>query len=222
MESLIHHGVKCSLCQKYPIIGIRFKCLQCNSYDLCETCEAKFGEKHGHILLKLRNNTQINLLDKKNKAKDFKLKGQANQKPSFKCVNTNLKFRTVNNNNFINIQVKLAKEGICNWPLPCFFTCEEGLSKIKGNRVKISNVKEPGDIAEFNIKLDLSNIKKTGNYPTVWNLRDENDNILSNNIIFFVNDIFKDKLRLKPSFRIKNLNEKKDESNPVKNYDYLV
>ena len=39
MESLIHSGIKCSICQKFPIVGIRYKCLQCNSFDLCEECE---------------------------------------------------------------------------------------------------------------------------------------------------------------------------------------
>ena len=62
MESLIHNGIKCSLCQRFPIVGIRYKCLQCKSYDLCEECEKTHGMKHGHLLLKLRNNKQINMV----------------------------------------------------------------------------------------------------------------------------------------------------------------
>ncbi len=50
MESKIHYGIKCHECQTFPITGIRFKCLQCESYDLCEQCEEKFGKNHGHII----------------------------------------------------------------------------------------------------------------------------------------------------------------------------
>ena len=224
METLIHHGIKCNVCQKFPIVGIRYKCIQCKSYDLCEQCERKFGEKHGHLLLKLRNNEQIRMMANKYnpKEKEIKLKSKPNQKLICKCVSS-LKFKTVNNNNSINIPVTLINEGNCNWPLPCFFCCDESLSKIKGNRVKISKIKgEPGEKVEFNIKLDLSNIKKTGNYPSVWNLQDENGNILSQNVIFFISDIFKDKLQLKPLFKAKKFIAKASETKPIKNYDYLV
>ena len=224
MESLIHHGIQCNACQKYPIVGIRYNCIQCKSFNLCEACEKKFGEKHGHALLKLRNNEQIKIFETKNKLKEkeVKLKAKPNEKPFCKCV-TSKKFKTVNNNNFINIPVTLINETNCNLPLPCFFSCEENLSKIKGNRVKIYEVKgEQGEKIEFNIKLDLSNIKKTGQYSSVWNLKDENGNILSENVIFFVKDIFKDRLQLKPSVIAKKFSFVLDASKPVKDYDYLV
>ena len=76
MEALIHHGIRCNVCQKFPIVGIRYKCIQCKSFDLCEQCERQFGEKHGHLLLKLRNNEQIKMMTKnyKQKEKEVKLK----------------------------------------------------------------------------------------------------------------------------------------------------
>ena len=170
MEFLIHQGIKCNKCQKLPIVGIRFKCLQCKSYNLCEDCENKYGKNHGHTLLKLRNNQQINMvLDKYNiKEKTMKLKAKPVEKPSCKCMNTSMKFKTVNNNNCINIPVKLNNNGKCKWPLPCFFTCEEN-SLVKGNRVKIWKITgQPGENVEFNIKIDLSKVKRTSEYPSVW------------------------------------------------------
>jgi len=34
-----HDGVTCDGCDTYPIIGKRFRCLECYNYDLCEKCE---------------------------------------------------------------------------------------------------------------------------------------------------------------------------------------
>ena len=53
-EITTHKNTKCSVCEVSPIKGIRYKCLYCTAYELCSLCEKKFGEKHGHPLLKLR------------------------------------------------------------------------------------------------------------------------------------------------------------------------
>ena len=50
----IHKNVRCDGCQKYPIIGIRYKCTICHNFDYCEDCEKKFNEEHNHPFLKIR------------------------------------------------------------------------------------------------------------------------------------------------------------------------
>ena len=224
MESLIHHGIKCDLCQKFPIVGIRYKCLQCKSYNLCEDCEIKEGMNHGHLLLKLRDNRQINLIGNNNPKKDIKLKSQPNLKPQSKCLNTTMRYKTVNNNNFINIPVKLMNNGKANWPLPCFFTCDEYISKVKGERIKLGKIKGlPGETVEFNLKLDLSSIKKTGDYSSVWSLRDENGTHFGQKFIFVINDTFKEKLELKPLYKIKKIfTLNNNETQPMTTAEYLA
>ena len=224
MESLIHHGIKCDICQKVPIIGIRYKCLQCKSYNLCEDCEKKEGMNHGHLLLKLRDNKQIKMVVNANAKKEVKLKSHPNQKPQSKCLNTTMTYKTVNNNNFITIPVKLMNNGKTNWPLPCFFTCNDYISKVKGERVKLSNIKgQPGEIVEFNIKLDLSQIKKTGDYTSVWSLRDENDVQFGQKFIFIINDTFKQKLELKPLYKIQKIfTLNNEEIKPITTDEYLA
>ena len=224
MESLIHHGIKCDLCQRFPIVGIRYKCLQCKSYNLCEDCEKKEGMNHGHLLLKLRDNRQINLIGNNNPKKDIKLKSQPNLKPQSKCLNTTMRYKTVNNNNFINIPVKLMNNGKTNWPLPCFLTCDEYISKVKGERIKLGKINGlPGESVEFNLKLDLSSIKKTGDYSSVWSLRDENGNQFGQKFIFVINDTFKEKLELKPLYKIKKIfSLNNNETQPITTAEYLA
>jgi hypothetical protein len=55
--STIHHEVKCQKCFTEPIVGYRFKCSECNDYNLCQDCEEQNSIKgdHPHYFLKIRN-----------------------------------------------------------------------------------------------------------------------------------------------------------------------
>lgn len=41
-----HEGFYCDGCDASPIEGIRFRCLECHDYDLCEKCNAKGAAVH--------------------------------------------------------------------------------------------------------------------------------------------------------------------------------
>ena len=68
-------------------MGIRYKCLKCENFNLCEQCEEKFEENHGHILLKLRNTYQDELFRNKYNTKEEKLRTPVQARPTFNCVN---------------------------------------------------------------------------------------------------------------------------------------
>ena len=53
-QSTIHKNSKCVECGISPIIGIKYQCMNCASYELCSVCENKIRDNHGHPLLKLR------------------------------------------------------------------------------------------------------------------------------------------------------------------------
>ena len=50
----IHYGIRCNLCKKENIEGIRYLCGICDKFNLCQKCEEKNGKEHGHPLLKIR------------------------------------------------------------------------------------------------------------------------------------------------------------------------
>ena len=86
-----------------------------------------------------------------------------------KCTNLKEIYTTLNNNNFIPIDLFLRNNGDEQWPSPCFFTCDEERSKILGERVIISNFSGlPGEQCKIKIKINLKNIK-TSNETTQHN-----------------------------------------------------
>ena len=221
MES-IHYGIKCHECQVFPISGIRYKCIKCQNFDLCEKCEAKTGPNHDHPLLKIRNSYQDDLFQQKYNMKDCKLRSPISIKPTFNCVNPSLNFKTVNNNNFISVPIKLLNNGRINWPSPCYFKCQED-SEVKGEKIKIIKSEvQPGKTVDFKVKLELSNINKTGNYTSVWHLEDENGIAFGPKVKIKVNDIFQEKLKLKPFYQIKQLDFKISDFKPITTEEFLA
>ena len=217
MDSVIHSGIKCHDCQVFPIVGIRYKCLKCDNFDLCENCEEKNGKNHGHPLLKLRNIYQKDLFEKKyNLKNEEKLKNNENIKPTFACLNKKFNYKTINNNNFIIIPMHLLNNGEAKWPIPSYFVCQEEISQIKGEKVKIFNQSsKPSKEISFVIKIELKNINKTGEYTSIWRLEDEKGEKYGPEITIKINDIFQEKLQLKPYYLIKKVNLRKNEIQPI-------
>jgi len=53
-ESQIHPGIVCDGCEKTPIVGPRYKCVVCDDFDLCGSCEAA-GRHPGHNMIRISN-----------------------------------------------------------------------------------------------------------------------------------------------------------------------
>lgn len=50
-ESVVHDNVACDSCSMIPIVGKRYKCIECEDTDLCEQCEQK--GTHTHEMLRI-------------------------------------------------------------------------------------------------------------------------------------------------------------------------
>ncbi|XP_020810458.1 LOW QUALITY PROTEIN: protein ref(2)P [Drosophila serrata] len=52
---IIHDHVECDGCGLAPIVGFRYKCVQCSNFDLCQKCEA--AHKHPeHLMVRMPTN----------------------------------------------------------------------------------------------------------------------------------------------------------------------
>ena len=122
----------------------------------------------------------------------------------------------MNNNNFINIPIKLINDGNKNWPMPCFLACQENLSQIKGEKIKIFNTNgQPGCRIDVMLKIDLSKVNKTGIYVSVWRLYDEKGEYFGPQILLKIQDIFINLLKLKPCYLVKKLNIEIKDYKPI-------
>ena len=45
----IHNGIQCNYCKKNPIVGYRYKCIECPDYNLCQICEKVVEHEHNFI-----------------------------------------------------------------------------------------------------------------------------------------------------------------------------
>ena len=60
-QKQIKFDIQCYCCKIYPILNTMYKCPICNHF-FCANCEQKYGDRHPHSLLKIRNYTQLNEL----------------------------------------------------------------------------------------------------------------------------------------------------------------
>jgi ribosomal protein S27AE len=217
---VVHENSKCSKCGQSPIEGIRYYCLKCETFELCSACEKNYGEKHGHELLKIRrpedfNKFKIEIIKQKelqnlNKIEENEEKKVDLTKCHSKCMNLKKIYTTLNNNNFLPIEIIIKNTGDEQWPTPCFFTCDES-SEVKGDRVKLVKCTgKPEEEYKLKFKIILKDINKTGIYKSIWQLKNENDEVFGEKIEIVIKDIFEKDKKLRGG--------KKDKKNIVKDY----
>jgi len=58
---LVHMGIRCHFCNVQPIVGVRYKCMNCMDFNMCLKCETSRSHEHDarHCLLKIKINTEF-------------------------------------------------------------------------------------------------------------------------------------------------------------------
>lgn len=60
-SEVVHAHVTCDECHTSPIVGIRYKCVVCPDFDVCEKCEAKSTHSHPFLKIKHLHQTPIKI-----------------------------------------------------------------------------------------------------------------------------------------------------------------
>ena len=153
-DEVIHKDIKCNLCGMENIKGIRYKCLQCQNFNLCNDCEKKCIHDAEHILIKIRIplKEEFELLMKINKDLNYK-----NKDYNYLATPKELKFKPNNKeNNIIVQQITLTNNGNEAWKSGSVFKCLPD-SQIIGKDFNIEC--KVNKEATINIELIFDNLK---------------------------------------------------------------
>ena len=241
----VHNSSICDGCHCYPIIGNRYRCKVCPDFDYCENCKEKFGMNHGHPFEEITKAVEI----KQNLRKPILIKNnhcvgkvcllntnslKQGSKPIFTkinvqhkrcgrravtCLNSSLNLQTKNNKTEFKTFLHLRNDGRVSWPNPCYLKCVEGVSDIKGETIKISQIILPGKDINIEVTFNLSQISKSGKYKSTWQLQNEKREYFGDAFTFIIDCIYENTLKIKPQF-VEIYNKKQEVKPQNKAIDY--
>lgn len=62
VNNQVHLGISCDCCGTMNIIGMRYKCIFCKNFDMCEQCEAKTTTHDpSHLFVKVKDTNNYNM-----------------------------------------------------------------------------------------------------------------------------------------------------------------
>ena len=183
----VHEGIICNKCG-LEIVGERFKCCQCQNFNLCENCEKNYNHDMRHIMVSI-------IFPIKNES-EFSMKLDKNIRYKNENMNYNLepKIFSFNRVNDIQIQeITIKNIGTQSWK-GVVLKCIEDKSEIIGQDCMIDETVEPNK--EIKIKITFSNIdnqaKKGKNvyysFFQMFNKRNETFGNITKIKIIFNND----------------------------------
>ena len=202
----IHHGVKCKQCYVEPIVGYRYKCHECENYNLCQNCEEKNSKNkiHPHNFIKIResqnkniqdNNDRFNLINDNNEDDNRNYYNLLNENEySYECLNIMSLTRFINKGiNEVKFEINLRNNGKKSWPI--------------GNTKLIYSPN--GILVGDDIQLQSQEPGEEGNYEVIFqNLKDYPEGEYKSILSFIVNGKnIGNKLELKVVIKKKNINE---------------
>lgn len=146
----IHKGIFCNKCGK-EIIGKRFKCVQCNNFNLCQFCENDYIHDIKHIMVSIIYPIQ----------NESELLSKLDKNLSYKNQNLNYdiepKIFYFNSENDVQSQeITIKNIGLESWK-QSYLKCIETHSEMVGDDCEINSLVNPGN--EIKIKVNFFNIK---------------------------------------------------------------
>ena len=96
----IHKYISCSECNICPIIGYRYKCLECPDYNLCENCEKIVNHEHNFVKYFTEENKTLKAYD---------------NKYSYQCLSSKLSVSINEGDKTANLNIILKNNGSLKW-----------------------------------------------------------------------------------------------------------
>ena len=120
-NKIVHQKIKCEHCFMEPIIGYRYKCVECQNYNLCESCEEKncYDEQHPHDFIKMRKEKKDNISNiKLNNFMDNKINNNNFENDySFECLTDLNEPKEVSEGwQYFKLEIKLRNNQKNKWP----------------------------------------------------------------------------------------------------------
>ena len=139
-----HKDVICNKCGK-EIIGDRFKCLQCQNFNLCENCEKNYNHDIRHIMIAIT----IPIED------EHEFVQKLNKNISYKNQNMNYDiepkvFYLFTEPDIQSHEVTIKNNGLKNWDKVCL-KCIADESEMVGDDCEINSVVNSGNEIKMNI-----------------------------------------------------------------------
>ena len=148
---MIHNGIKCERCQKFPFIGHRYKCPRCLNYNLCEECEQLNSEIQFHphkdfILIRIPESAEMN------------------DGYSYECLTNNLEIHQNYGIDSFNYKIILQNTGNQLWPEKhSILKCRKELSTIFCKNCELPPI-DINETTEVNLIFDKCNKIPRGQY----------------------------------------------------------
>ena len=181
----VYNGIKCEKCFKEPIIGIRYKCSECNNYYLCAGCQQKSTETkdHPHKFIKFRKEEDEKKplfnesLPNKNLIQLNQNLIQERKQFSYECINIlSLSKNIYEGTNDAKIEIILKNNGNITWPISSKIIIDNK-SDLRANEI-ILKPQKPGEQQSYNANFgDLKEIKE-GEYKSYLTI-ENNVNVFS-------------------------------------------
>ena len=190
----VHNNVKCQQCFVNPIIGYRYKCTECEDYNLCEKCEEKNEEnqQHPHDFIKIKyeekddskslddDDDDINCCesDELSKKLDLEELKKNNSKGPYSCeiLDKKLDFYISNNSKIEIIYLTIRNNCKFTWPEnQTILKCDTDNSLVCFDDVKLSPLKsEQHEYVKIELKIPDSLPEET--YKVYMNLNVNGNN----------------------------------------------
>ena len=149
----IHNNITCNECKVCPIIGYRYKCLECQDYNLCEKCE-KIVE-HEHNFIKYVN-------------EEKKYYKENDNEYSYECLSNKMNVSIYEGDKIASLRIIVKNNGKLKWTEQTLLTQENNYN----NNIICKNIKlkplNPNEQEYIEISFDNLNNLTHGSFTCIF------------------------------------------------------